>query len=409
MNAISAIRSNWKKTVFGLGLGAYGINYGHEWYQISSLMKSYSEKAVQYGDRCDVYPRKLIVILNPAANKKKAEKTFQKYCEPILHLAGFTVDIVRTDSEGHAKTYVEQLKSVPYGIVIAGGDGSVSEVLTGLMRRNTDHCPIALLPLGSKNETTKKMLNINWDSKVNEVEALLNASLNIARETLEKKSIFKIEQIATESDEQQPAGRPIFSMGSLDWGIFRDIESLQSKYWYFWRADKYIGALINSFNSKLTWECKADVCYTTPCIGCNNCLVHNEVVAQSQKSIFSRLFSRQLVSNSSKIVPMSDVECEQHNQQINASNIRIHVDNDKTSDNNKLVLESDKKIETGFDTFSKYLSEEKVFEMLKFRTMNFIPDGSCTGESRVYSIDGEAYDVRPIKVTLVPKAVEIFV
>lgn len=404
MKLFSIIRSNWKKTVFGVGVGTYAANYGYETYQISSLMKSFSEKAVLLGDRCDTYPKKLIVILNPAANKKKAEKTFTKYCEPILHLAGFTVDVVRTDSENFAKTYVEQLQSAPYGIVVAGGDGSVSEVLTGLMRRNFDRCPVALLPLGTKNETTKRILNLNWSSKVQEVEALLNASLNITREHLEKKSVFKIEQIVTENDEQQP-GRPIYSIGSLDWGVFRDIDALQSKYWYFWRADKYVCALINAFNSALSWNCQADVCYTTPCKGCKKCSVANEVILP-KTSLLSSLFSRHQVSNAAKVVPLSDVECEENNQQINASNIRIYVD--ETSEDSSLVLKSDEKLKRGFDSFSKYLSEKKVFELLKFRTMKFVPEESCTGPSKLYSIDGEDYDVRPIKVTLVPKAVEIF-
>ncbi|XP_055914209.1 acylglycerol kinase, mitochondrial [Eupeodes corollae] len=404
MKIVSIIRTNWKKTVFGLGLGAYAINYGLEMYQISSLMRAYSEKAAIYGDHIGVYPRKLIVILNPAANNKKAEKTFSKYCEPILHLAGFTVDIVRTDSEGYAKSFVEQLKSAPYGIVVAGGDGSVSEVLTGLMRRNVDRCPIALLPLGTKNETTKKVLNLNWSSKISEVEALLNASLNIARERLERKSIFKIDPILTENDGQQ-ASKPIFSMGSIEWGIYHDIKSMEDKYWYLWKADKYLSALLNLFNDKLSWDCKADLSFTPPCIGCTNCLVSNEV-AISNGSIFSRLFSRRPTSNVNAIAPTSDVQCEKHSKQLNASNVRIYVD--ESSNSSKLVLESDENMKTGFDAFFKYLSKDKVFELIKFRTMNFIPDENCVGPSKLYSIDGEAYDVRPIKVTLVPKAIEIF-
>lgn len=406
MKLLSTIRSNWKKTIFGLVVGAYGVNYGYETYQISSLMKAYSEKAVLHGDQCDAYPKKLIVILNPAANKKKAEKIFTKYCEPILHLAGYTVDIVRTDSENFAKTYVEQLKTAPYGIVVAGGDGSISEVLTGLMRRNIDRCPVALLPLGRKNETTKRILPLDFSSKVKQVETLLNATLNITREQLEKRSVFKIEQIATEEDEQQ-VGKPIYSLGSIEWGVYRDIDALRSKYWYFWKADKYVSALMNAFNSALSWDCKADVCYTTPCKGCKKCILENEVASQSKKnSMFSSFFSRQQVLNAGRGIQLSAVECEDREKQINASNIRIYVD--EQPQESKLVLESDEKLEKGFESFSKYLSEERAFELLKFRTMNFIPDQSCTGPSKLYSIDGEDYDVRAIKVTLIPKAIEIF-
>lgn len=56
---------------------------------------------------------------------------FDEYCAPILHLAGIPIDVVKTDSEGHARRYIEDLESLPETILVAGGDGTVSEAVTG--------------------------------------------------------------------------------------------------------------------------------------------------------------------------------------------------------------------------------------------------------------------------------------
>lgn len=56
---------------------------------------------------------------------------FEKYCEPILNLGGVCIDIVKTDSEAHARRYVEELEVLPEAILCAGGDGTLSEIVTG--------------------------------------------------------------------------------------------------------------------------------------------------------------------------------------------------------------------------------------------------------------------------------------
>lgn len=114
------------------------------------LMREYCEKAALYGNQpipVDVDPKTVTVILNPNANKRKALKQFEKYCAPILYLAGICVDVIQTESEGHAKTIMETLANTD-AIVVAGGDGTLSEVVTGLLRR-TDINRNNLVPIGN--------------------------------------------------------------------------------------------------------------------------------------------------------------------------------------------------------------------------------------------------------------------
>lgn len=113
-------------------------------------MRVYCERAAVYGKQPiepGVEPKTVTVILNPNANRRKATKNFEKYCAPILNLAGIYVDVVQTESEGHAKTLMEGLSNTD-AIVVAGGDGTLSEVVTGLLRRS-DVTNSNLVPIGN--------------------------------------------------------------------------------------------------------------------------------------------------------------------------------------------------------------------------------------------------------------------
>lgn len=125
-------------------------------------MQAYCQKAANYGSEPlppNVKARHITVILNPNANKRKSTKEFEKYCAPLLHLAGIFIEVIKTESEGHAKTLMDTLGGTD-AIVVAGGDGTLSEVVTGILRKteeNTSH----LIPLG--NQTVRSHdLRINY-------------------------------------------------------------------------------------------------------------------------------------------------------------------------------------------------------------------------------------------------------
>lgn len=103
----------------------------------------------------------MTVILNPVANKRKAKADYEKYCAPLFHLAGLKVSVVTTESEGQAKDLTEIMENTDC-IVVAGGDGTVHEVITGLLRRNDSNIaskrfPIGILPVGKSNRVAYKL------------------------------------------------------------------------------------------------------------------------------------------------------------------------------------------------------------------------------------------------------------
>lgn len=95
-------------------------------------MREYCTLASRYGDIINPVTkpfRNITVVLNPAANKRNSKIMFEKYCAPLLHLAGLAVTVVYTEYAGQAKDIADSLDPKTDALVIAGGDGTLSEVI----------------------------------------------------------------------------------------------------------------------------------------------------------------------------------------------------------------------------------------------------------------------------------------
>jgi acylglycerol kinase len=80
-------------------------------FRINDFMRQICLEAKQYGDqRAPVTAklRKVLVVLNPAANKRSCEENYESYCAPIFNISGLEVEVVKTQSELHAIRYIEE-------------------------------------------------------------------------------------------------------------------------------------------------------------------------------------------------------------------------------------------------------------------------------------------------------------
>jgi len=101
---------------------------------------------------------KLYLILNPAAGKNKGSKALEK-AVPLLERRGVQCEVQTSEFPGHATQLAQQFDPSKYdGIVAVGGDGTLFEVLNGLLKKHqTFDLPIGQIPVGTGNSFIKDL------------------------------------------------------------------------------------------------------------------------------------------------------------------------------------------------------------------------------------------------------------
>src|SRR5512146_2150365 len=95
----------------------------------------------------------IVVIYNPAARRASEGKIAR--ATAYLEKKGFAVELLRTETAGHARQLAAEARGrTPHLIVAAGGDGTVNEVINGIARTDT---PLGVLPLGTTNVLAREL------------------------------------------------------------------------------------------------------------------------------------------------------------------------------------------------------------------------------------------------------------
>ncbi|XP_069129284.1 acylglycerol kinase, mitochondrial-like [Argopecten irradians] len=183
------IRNNWKKSVVAVGAVIYGVNYAKGKYDQEWIRREFCEEALKYGNArisLKERPRKITVFLNPAASGGGAVKVFEKNAAPILHSAGLDVNVVKVEYEGQVKKLVAIMeRSDTDGIVVAGGDGTLLETITGIMRKEDktfrQNIPVGVIPLGLKNRFAKLLFGADKDQVLLMCEGAMSVVRGLGR------------------------------------------------------------------------------------------------------------------------------------------------------------------------------------------------------------------------------------
>lgn len=93
----------------------------------------------------------VLMIVNPVAGKLRARTALFEIVD-VLSAAGLEVNVRVSRQRGHAREIAQAATRDQYEkIVCVGGDGTLNEVITGLVRSG-ENIPLGYIPLGSTND-----------------------------------------------------------------------------------------------------------------------------------------------------------------------------------------------------------------------------------------------------------------
>ena len=93
---------------------------------------------------------KLLFLVNPNAGQRRVNRVLTEIIG-VFNEGGYEVTVFLTTGPGSG-TRIVQERARGYDLVVcAGGDGTLNETITGLMRAEAD-CPIGYIPCGSTND-----------------------------------------------------------------------------------------------------------------------------------------------------------------------------------------------------------------------------------------------------------------
>lgn len=95
-------------------------------------------------------PKSILLIRNPIAGRRR--RGLVERVVRLVQAEGWTVDLVDTEAAGDARRLAETCDAGRYAVIaVAGGDGTINEVVNGLARRSEGAPALALVPLGTAN------------------------------------------------------------------------------------------------------------------------------------------------------------------------------------------------------------------------------------------------------------------
>ena len=95
-------------------------------------------------------PKAMLLIVNPTAGRRR--RGLVDAVVRRVRDAGWTVDTVETAAAGDARHLAETCDAARYAVIaVAGGDGTINEVVNGLALRGAAGPAVAIVPLGTAN------------------------------------------------------------------------------------------------------------------------------------------------------------------------------------------------------------------------------------------------------------------
>jgi diacylglycerol kinase (ATP) len=97
-----------------------------------------------------VAAKSMLLIVNPTAGRRR--RGLVDAVVARVRAEGWAVDVVETAAAGDARRLAATCDAGRYGVIaVAGGDGTINEVVNGLAGRGVDSPAVGIVPLGTAN------------------------------------------------------------------------------------------------------------------------------------------------------------------------------------------------------------------------------------------------------------------
>ena len=311
---------NWKTSIVLVPSLGFGLWYSYDYTFTNSLMRTSCTRAAAYGDKKLRSPtsqtRHITVILNPAAGKGKSKKLYEKWVEPLLHLAGIKVSLVETRSLKEVNELMKIMSNCD-GVAIVGGDGTVHEAINGLLHRPdrtkaSKEFPIGIMPTGQYN-TIARYLYQNDIGYRNQKEFLISTTSKLLDATMTEFDTLKITPLDEDLKNTQA---PIYALRDIRYGLYQDnFFKISGFSLYQFYVRPVWQRLQRMFSSKYALPKIESLSYTEPCVGCKDCFerhrLHDDRPAEKKEEQSSNRKWWSVMAPVNRNKELSDAEKEE--------------------------------------------------------------------------------------------------
>lgn len=177
---------------------------------------------------------KILSIINPVSGRRKAISVYEQIS---MEKYGFIATSYITEYPGHATQILSSISLDAHdAIVVFGGDGTIHEVVNGLMSRSDGSIlPIGIVPLGTGNA-------LMHDLDILTVEKAL--------ETISEAKTLKIDLLKCTTPTNV-----IYAFNMLGWGIAETINKVAERSRWLGKQRYNVASLIELLKNP-SWKCK---------------------------------------------------------------------------------------------------------------------------------------------------------
>lgn len=126
--------------------------------------------------------QKICLIVNPAAGHGRSEKLLPEVTR-LLSQKGVEFDVITTTGPGHAEALAMELSTSEYRALVAmGGDGTLGEVVNGVMVSGSNRIALATIPAGTGNDFTGgNRLFSHWTESIEAVARPVTKHIDVIK------------------------------------------------------------------------------------------------------------------------------------------------------------------------------------------------------------------------------------